>query len=163
MSKGGVIFAGAAVVLLNLAVPPFQSPDEPHHFAAVMIMARGEGEREEVEAGTIALMDRYEWWKYIGLGRPVELPERIADIPFMMDRWGGEDFMMRLDGFTLFHRLAGVAMRPFGGRDIFFSLAELRDAGAAPVSLPLPLSRGLYPPLFNPGLISSWVIEPRQK
>lgn len=110
--------AAAAVVLLNLAVPPFQSPDEPHHFAAIMLQARGEAAREAVERETIALMDRFDWWRHIGLGRPAEMPERLSDIPFLMDRWGGEDFLMRLDGFTLFHRLAGLALRPFGRWDL---------------------------------------------
>jgi hypothetical protein len=67
------LFFLLAVIFLNFVVPPFQNPDEPHHFVAVMIYAVGEAEKAEVGKELIRLMDKHNWWKLTGLGLPVEL------------------------------------------------------------------------------------------
>ncbi len=84
MSKRLVLLYSAALcLLLNFIVPPFQNPDEPQHFRAVLARALGSGRGPEIEERVIEQMDRFDWWRKAGMGRPAELPRRFADIPFM--------------------------------------------------------------------------------
>ena len=84
MSKKLVLFYGAALcLLLNFIIPPFQNPDEPQHFRDVLVYALGEDHAPEVEERLIEQMDRYDWWRKAGMGRPAVLPRRFADIPFL--------------------------------------------------------------------------------
>jgi hypothetical protein len=109
-----LITAGLAVAALGLVVPPFQFPDEPHHFAAVMIQAWGEGRREAIERETIVLMDKYDWWGPAGMGRPAVLPQRISDIKFLMAGNTSGDFSVRIQGFLLYHKLMGKIIAGIG-------------------------------------------------
>ena len=86
--KYAAFFVAAALLFLNVVVPPFQSPDEPHHFAAAVLYARGEAGRDAVESGVIGMMDRANWWRLVGIGRPSPLPGRIAEIRVFDGRIG---------------------------------------------------------------------------
>lgn len=112
------MFLAAAFVFLNAIVPPFQNPDEPHHFAAAVIHARGEGARAAVESGVIRMMDKANWWRLEGIGRPARLPARISDIEFLMEGSKSDDFRTRLSRFEFWHRLAGRLMRPLAGASL---------------------------------------------
>lgn len=104
----------ATAIILQFAVPAFQSPDEPHHFAAILIAAKGEGARAWAEKETIRLMDRHDWWRPAGVGRPGVLPERLSDIEFLMEGSKSGDFLVRLNDFVLFHRVLGWFLRLSG-------------------------------------------------
>lgn len=104
----------ALAAILQIAVPPFQSPDEPHHFAAILMAARGGDSRDWAEKETIKLMDRHDWWRPAGVGRPETLPERISDVTFLMDGAQSDDFLIRLNGYLLFHKALGRILRPLG-------------------------------------------------
>jgi hypothetical protein len=116
--KAAVPFTAAALLILILVVPPFQNPDEPHHFGAAVLQARGEAAGTEVESGIIRMMDRAHWWGLVGIGRPNPLPSRIAEIPFLMEGSKAGDFRTRIDRFVLWHRAAGMAMRLFPGASL---------------------------------------------
>ncbi len=84
MSKRLVLlYAAALCLLLNFIVPPFQNPDEPQHFRDVLVYALGDNRGPEIEERLIEQMDRYDWWRKAGMGRPAALPRRFADIPFL--------------------------------------------------------------------------------
>jgi hypothetical protein len=113
-------------IVLGLALPPFQFPDEPHHFAAVLIASRGESERDSLEGETIRLMDRFDWWRLTGMGRPVELPRRISEVKFLMADSRSIDFRARIQGFVLYHKIAGRMLAVLGARDPAVSYFILR-------------------------------------
>jgi hypothetical protein len=102
---------------MGLAVPPFQFPDEPHHFAAVLIQAWGEDKRDLAEIETLRLMDRFDWWRLTGLGRPAVLPGRISEVKFLMADSRSDDFRDRIQGFVLYHEIAGRALALTGVRN----------------------------------------------
>jgi hypothetical protein len=109
----------AAFLILNFIIPPFQNPDEPYHFAAALIFARGgEIARADVESSVLRMMDEANWWRLVGIGRPNKLPARLSDISSQMDGTTTEDFRERLQYFELWHRLVGWAMRPFAGSSL---------------------------------------------
>ncbi len=115
--KVGVFFA-AVGVLFNFIIPPFQNPDEPQHFGAVIIKARGEEQREVVEQEIIRFMDKHHWWKLLGMGRPKDLPNKISDIRFIMDYGSSSDFRDRLNRIFLYHFVMGNVVRVFFRDDI---------------------------------------------
>jgi hypothetical protein len=111
MKKGyWLLFLWTVGFLLNFIIPPFQNPDEPQHFAAVMIYARGEENRPAVEKEVIRLMDKYNWWKHLGMGKPVELPEALSDIPFLVSGYPVKDFRVMLRNIVLYHFLLGKGL-----------------------------------------------------
>jgi len=112
------IVAALLVLTLSLVIPPFQFPDEPHHFAAVMIEAWGEGKRDMVESETIRLMDRYDWWRLVGMGRPAVLPEHISEIRFLMADSAASDFRDRIQGYVVYHKVVGRLLRVLGAASI---------------------------------------------
>jgi hypothetical protein len=118
--KAALLFAAAALFLLGVVVPPFQNPDEPQHFAVAVLFARGASgggaERAAVESGVLRMMDRANWWRLVGIGRPQRLPRSLSDVEFLMEGMGtSSDFRDRLMNYDLWHRLAGAAMRPVAG------------------------------------------------
>jgi len=114
----GAVFLLTAAVVLNFIVPPFQSPDETKNFGAIMIYARGESQRTAVEQEIIRFMDRNQWWKYIGMGRPNELPTALSDIPFLMDYYPGSDFRAGLNNIVLYHYLLGKTAAVLGLKEV---------------------------------------------
>ena len=112
------VFLTAAAILLNFIVPPFHSPDETKNFGAIMIYARGENQRPEVEQEIIRFMDRNQWWKYVGMGRPDELPAALSDIPFLMDYNPGSDFRVLLNNIVFYHFLLGKTAAVLGFKEV---------------------------------------------
>ncbi|OGD18268.1 MAG: hypothetical protein A2W03_14095 [Candidatus Aminicenantes bacterium RBG_16_63_16] len=78
-----LLYAAALCLLLNILVPPFQNPDEIQHFATILRYTLGSGQAPAIEAEVIRLMDRFDWWRMAGMGRPAKLPDRFSDIPFL--------------------------------------------------------------------------------
>jgi hypothetical protein len=115
MSKKLVLFYAAALcLLLNFIIPPFQNPDEPQHFRDILAFDLGETRGQEIEERLIELMDRYDWWKRAGMGRPAELPRRFADIPFL-DLAGS---VVAAGQPVLYHAAAGRLLRLVPSGDI---------------------------------------------
>jgi len=108
--KVGIFFVVVGI-LFNFIIPPFQNPDEPQHFGAVLIKARGEEQREVVEQEIIRFMDKHHWWKLLGMGRPKDLPDKISDIRFIMDYGPSSDFRDRLNRIFLYHFIMGNVVR----------------------------------------------------
>gem|GEM_PF-5338619 len=105
LQKKVIIFYFTFLIALQLLflfiIPPFQSPDETYHFPIMAIYALGEEESEAVERATIEIMNRHNWWRLIGMGKPGNLPSRLAVIPFL----GGYDARAAAKDplFRLFH------------------------------------------------------------
>ncbi len=122
MSKVGLVklclFIIGIGILLNFIVPPFQNPDEPNHFGAVMIYARGEEQKPAVEKEIIRFMDQNNWWKHLGMGRPAVLPASLSDIPFLMANYPVKDFRVRLNNIVLYHFLLGKGIGLLGLWDV---------------------------------------------
>ena len=122
MSRSGLVklclFIIGMGILLNFIVPPFQNPDEPNHFGAVMIYARGEEQKPAVEKEIIRFMDQNNWWKYLGMGRPAVLPASLSDIPFLMGNNPAKDFRVRLNNIVLYHFLLGKGIGLLGLWDV---------------------------------------------
>jgi len=97
----------------------------------VMIYARGEASREEVERSVVEMMDRANWWRLVGMGRPHVLPEKISDIDFLMDYHNTGDFRTRLGRSVLWHRIAGLGLRPIAGWSLTGLYYICRMVGAA--------------------------------
>jgi hypothetical protein len=116
MSKKGllILFLAATAAVLNFAVPPFQNPDEPVHFGAVLRVARGADRNAATEKEILRFMDRSNWWRSMGMGRPTVLPGRIGEIPYVMDGAVSADSYVRIRGLLAYHTLAGTALRLAG-------------------------------------------------
>lgn len=119
-------FTLVAGVVLNFAIPPFQNPDEPVHFGAVLRVSLGEGRNAATEKEILRFMDRNNWWRLVGMGRPVKLPEKLGDIPYLMDGVTGEDSYARIRGLFVYHFLAGKVLRLAGVTGIEASYYLLR-------------------------------------
>lgn len=109
-----ILFLAATAAVLNFAVPPFQNPDEPVHFGAVLRVARGADRNAATEKEILRFMDRSNWWRSLGMGRPTTLPERLGDIPYIMDGAVNGDSYVRIRGLLAYHILAGAALRLAG-------------------------------------------------
>lgn len=129
------IFFIALQLLFLFIIPPFQSPDETYHFPVIAIYALGEEKSEAIERAVIKIMDRHNWWRYIGMGRPDELPSRLAAIPFL----GGYDARAaaREPFFRLFHHLVGKLLKVIGVTNIetLYRMAQLISISILLVSL----------------------------
>lgn len=119
-------FALAAGVLLNFAVPPFQNPDEPVHFGATLRVSLGESRDAATEKEIIRLMDRNNWWRFVGMGRPSTLPEKLGEIPFIMGGASYGDSYAFIRGLYLYHFLAGKLLRLMGVTGVEASYYLLR-------------------------------------
>lgn len=110
------IFFSALQLLFLFTIPPFQSPDETYHFPIIAIYALGEEESQAIERAVIKIMDRHNWWRYIGMGKPDELPSRLGAIPFL----GGYDARAAAQDpfFRLFHHLVGKVLKATGVTNI---------------------------------------------
>lgn len=104
-------FVAMAAAVLNFAVPPFQNPDEPVHFGAVLRVARGADRNAATEKEILRFMDRSNWWRSMGMGRPTVLPERIGEIPYIMDGAVDADSYVRIRGLLAYHFFAGTVLR----------------------------------------------------
>lgn len=105
------LFLLSAGILLNFIIPPFQNPDEPKHFGAIMIYAQGEEQKDAVERDIIRFMDKNEWWGFVGMGRPSPLPEKLSDIDYLMSHYSVSDFRQLLQKVTFYHYFMGKILR----------------------------------------------------
>lgn len=117
------LFLAITFILLNYVIPPYQNPDEPMHFVAIMINVKGEGKAALIEKEIISQMDRFSWWRYLGMGRPAELPSKLVDIPFLTQNYVLEDLRARLNNLVVYHWIMTWLLRGLGGRDISLSKA----------------------------------------
>ncbi|MCJ7582384.1 MAG: hypothetical protein MUP98_17860, partial [Candidatus Aminicenantes bacterium] len=112
------LFLLSAGILLNFIIPPFQSPDEPKHFGAIMIYAQGEEQQETIESNIIRFMDENEWWRFVGMWRPFPLPDKLSDIDYLMDYYSVSDFRQLLQNVTFYHFFMGKILRLFSKNNI---------------------------------------------
>jgi len=107
------VFFGAALFLwLNLAVPPFQNPDEPTHFAALMGFAQSGNPLNPPHSEIIRLMDQNHWWRFLGAGRPVPVPNKLENIEFLMQYYNVSDYTLLLHDIFLYHFALGKLFGP---------------------------------------------------
>ena len=119
MKKAAVVlFLLSLGAVLNLAIPPFQNPDEPLHFATILRFARGEDQNGVVQKEIIRLMDRYGWWRLIGMRSPVARPGRFEEIPFLVGYYGVEDYIVLMNRAVLYHFGLGKVLGPFAGASV---------------------------------------------
>jgi hypothetical protein len=112
-----VLFVLSMGVLLNLAVPPFQNPDEPLHFATVLKYAHN-GDDTAAQKGIIALMDTHSFWRLLGIGRPLAAPERLNEIKYVVGNYSVADYSELIKGLPLYYLIAGKILRRLSGGDI---------------------------------------------
>jgi ABC-type multidrug transport system fused ATPase/permease subunit len=96
--------------VLNLAIPPFQSPDEPKHFAAALEFARGPAAKVAIQRDILRLMDRYDWWRLVGIRKPSTLPARFEEIKYLVGSYEVSDYLVLLNNMLLYHFLLGKAL-----------------------------------------------------
>jgi hypothetical protein len=106
-----VVFLLAAGLLLSFLIPPFQNPDEPQHFGGALIYTYGKTHQAEIEAEILALMQRNNWQKYIGLSTPSRIPRSFRETPYL----NFSDFHATFANLTLYHRLLGGILKLFPG------------------------------------------------
>ena len=111
IDKSGVLCLGLVVIILvlvlGIVVPPFQFPDEPHHFAAIMISASGEAKRESIERATIELMERFQWWRLAGVGVRRIFPSVFRKSDFSWPIRARRIFGIGSRGYLLYHAALG--------------------------------------------------------
>ncbi len=85
-----LVLAAAAILGLACAViiPPWQLPDEPTHLEYARVLARGVSPwapRPDLAAQgeIISSLDRYDYWRYVGVERPSPLPVTFRETPFL--------------------------------------------------------------------------------
>ena len=98
-----IFFFVATVLLINFVIPPFQNPDEPQHFAAVMGFANTGSVHNPPHAEIIRFMDQNQWWRYLGMGKPGEAPEKLERVPFLMGYYGVSDYTLLLNDILIYH------------------------------------------------------------
>ncbi len=75
------VTAGAGYIL---AIPPWQSPDEPTHFDYSCRLFSGRAfPGADSQAEILLSMDRHRWWELVGTERPEPLPRFFQDTPFL--------------------------------------------------------------------------------
>ncbi|MBM3295707.1 MAG: DUF2142 domain-containing protein [Candidatus Aminicenantes bacterium] len=110
-----VLFVLAVGVLLNFAVPPFQNPDEPLHLAMILRFARGEAQAVADEAEIVRLLERFNWWRFTGMRRPEKTPERLEEIPFLIQNYAVDNYGALLNNVVAYHYAMAKVVRLFGG------------------------------------------------
>ncbi|MCX7973240.1 MAG: DUF2142 domain-containing protein [Candidatus Aminicenantes bacterium] len=118
-----IFFLGAVFIILNYAIPPFQNPDEPMHFYAIMASLKGEDKASEIEKEIINFMDKHNWWRFLGLGRPTVLPSRLNEISFLTQNYPLPDIRARLNNLVFYHKMASTGLKVIGGES--FSLKRV--------------------------------------
>jgi len=66
-------------------------------------------------------MDRNEWWRFIGIGRPVSLPEKLEKVPFLMGYHEVADYTRLLNDVLFYHFLLGKSLGVSAKSDIGFA------------------------------------------
>jgi hypothetical protein len=112
------IFFVSSLFILNYALPPFQNPDEPMHFTAIMIDLKGEDRAQEVEKEVLAYMDRHNWWRLVGLGRPAELPSKLIEVSFLTHNYPLQDLRVLLNRLLFYHKSMAAWLDLMGGKEM---------------------------------------------
>ena len=122
-----LLFATAVGLILNFAIPPFQNPDEPLRFSYMVRNAWGDESRAEVESGILRLMDRYNWWRSVGMEAPKKIPDKFINVPYLVFGYKGEDVKYLSRGLSLYNYAAAKILKPFAGKNLllFYYLARL--------------------------------------
>ncbi len=80
------VFVFVQGVIYLFLIPPWQSPDEIHHFGYGAILSRDEKLRsnykEQLEEETINSMATFHAWEYLSLDRPSPLPHRLRELSY---------------------------------------------------------------------------------
>ena len=121
-----MVFALTVGVVLNFVIPAFQNPDEPVHFGAVLRVSLGGPRNSATEKEIIRLMDRNQWWRFVGMGRPAKFPGKLGEIPYLMGGISGKDSYAGIRGLYAYHFLAGNALRLAGVTGVEASYYFLR-------------------------------------
>jgi len=116
-----VLFMLSVGILLNFVVPPFQNPDEPQHFGTILTYSLGNEKKGVIEKEIIEIMDKNNWWKYVGMARWGLLPEKITKIDYLMGYYSYSDFTKRLDNVIFYHFLSGKVLGIFFKENIVSS------------------------------------------
>jgi hypothetical protein len=114
-------------------VPPFQSPDEPQHFNAVMTYALGPEKTSETLREIIRIMDRNNWWRFVGMGKPGILPRDFYQEGYLIFAASWSQFR----GISLYHFLLGRLLRGLNPDQVITSYFICRFFSILLVSLAL--------------------------
>jgi hypothetical protein len=112
-----IIFFFALEILLIFIIPPFQNPDEPQHFGAILTYTLGNDNKEFIEREIIKIMDENSWWRFVGLGRPSSLPGNFLQTDFLRF----DDFKATFGNIILYHFLLGKIQKLFIKDNIILS------------------------------------------
>lgn len=78
------VFIQSAIYLF--LIPPWQSPDEIHHFGYGALLSKDEKlklyYKEQLEEETIKSMATFHAWEYLSIDRPSPLPHRLRDLSY---------------------------------------------------------------------------------
>jgi hypothetical protein len=102
---------------MNFIVPPFQSPDEPQHFSAVMVYALGSDKKPEIIREIIQIMERNNWWRFVGMGKQDVLPKDFTKQGYLTFPATWSEFQ----GISLYHFLLGRLLRILKSNQIISS------------------------------------------
>ena len=112
-----IIFFTSTAVFLNFVVPPFQNPDEPHHFGWIMAEMEGKETYYQAEQKILKMMDEHYWWRLVGMGQPESLPQRFREIKFIRGYSTSRYFRQEVSGMKFYHFLLGRFLRFLGIED----------------------------------------------
>ncbi len=109
-----------------LVIPPWQSPDEPTHFEYVKVLTLGEPPWSprtcpEIQGEIIRSLDRYDYWRYVGVERPLPLPGIFPLTPFL----SAAPAQIGKNP-PLYYYSASLVLRFFPGRSLESELYRLR-------------------------------------
>ncbi|MFC1852950.1 glycosyltransferase family 39 protein [candidate division CSSED10-310 bacterium] len=118
----------SSAALYFLIIPPWQGADEPTHFEQVVIFSeRGFFDPAPkmridyaLQSKIIQSMDEYNFWRYVGVPRPAELPTTFAQTPFL-----SLVASQRLKP-ELYYRVAGLLLKHVPGEILVQQLYCLR-------------------------------------
>ena len=111
------IFVAGLGLLLNFAIPPFQNPDEPQHFATILRFSREGADEAKTHMRIIRLMDQNSWFQLLGIRRPM-LPVRLEDVRFLVGYYQVASYRDLMNTFPLYHFLVGKIVGGLGRGDV---------------------------------------------
>lgn len=80
------IFIIVQGILYSLLIPPWQSPDEPHHFGKGVLFSKnaalGSENHRILSKEIVRSMATFHAWQYQNLPRPEPLPQSLTKLPF---------------------------------------------------------------------------------
>ncbi|MBN2381242.1 hypothetical protein JXQ70_00025 [bacterium] len=114
--------------LYLLLVPPWQGADEPTHFEQVHLFWQAGPfspspalkQDLELQRRLIQTMDEFSFWRYVGVARPSELPDRFSKAPFI------SMVATQMRKPELLYRLSGLYLQCFPVHDLIGQMYLLR-------------------------------------